>query len=68
MEVEAEALCEGNRRGMGSNDHLALDVEVASWNFTFSSYYSTLPVALRATGRPKVWDQVTSTRLEIKVS
>lgn len=34
---------------MGSNDHLTLDVEVASWNFTFFSHYSTLPVALWVT-------------------
>lgn len=54
LEVEAGAPC---GRGRGSNDHLALAVEVASWNFTFSS--------CQRLG----WEQVTSrARLEMKVS
>lgn len=68
LEVEAGALCKGNGRGTGGNDHLALDVEVANWNFTFSSCHSTLLVALWAMCQPEVWDQVTSARLEIKMS
>lgn len=62
LEVEAGALC---GRGKGSNDHLALTVEVASWNFPFSSCHPTLPAALcQSLG----WEQVTGARLQIKVS
>ena len=68
LEVEAGAPCKGNGRGTGGNDRLALGVEVANWNFTFSSCHSTLPVALWVTCQPEVWDQVISARLEVKMS
>lgn len=65
LEVEAGA---PRGRGKGSNDHLALAVEVARWNFTFSSCHPTLPAALCTTCQPLGWEQATRARLQMKVS
>lgn len=65
LEVEAGAPC---GRGRGSNDHPAPAVEVASWNFTFSSCHPTLPVALCTACQSMGWEQATRARLEIEVS
>lgn len=51
-------------RRQWERNNVYLDVEVANWNFAFSSCHSTLPVALWATRQPEVWDQVTSAKLD----